>query len=36
MSEKDFEKMVTMMHDMKDEIKTMEPSEDTMDSETFH
>jgi len=36
MSEKDFDKMVTMMHDMKDEIKRMEPSDDMMDSETFH
>ena len=36
MSEKDFDKMVTMMSDMKDEIKTMEPSDDMMDSETIH
>jgi len=36
MSEKDFDKMVTMMSDMKDEIKTMEPSDDIMDTETFH
>tara|TARA_B100000900_G_scaffold385510_1_gene375211 strand:- start:464 stop:727 length:264 start_codon:yes stop_codon:yes gene_type:complete len=36
MSEKDFEKMVTMMHDMKDEIKTMEPEGELMDSEKYH
>ena len=36
MSEKDFDKMVSMMHDMKDEIRRMEPPDDIMDSETFH
>ena len=36
MSEKDFDKMVTMMSDMKDEIKTMEPSDDMIESETIH
>ena len=36
MSEKDFDKMVSMMHDMKDEIRRMEPPDDTIDSETFH
>ena len=36
MSEKDFDKMVSMMHDMEDEIRRMEPPDDTIDSETFH
>ena len=36
MSEKDFDKMVSMMHDMKDEISLMEPPYEIIDSETFH